>query len=389
MDGIDLSYSAVKPPLVAHIIDRLVVGGMENGLVNLINNTAPDRYRHAVVCLRYADQFRSRIRDENIRIYSLEKKAGKDVAVYARLWRCLKQLRPTIVHTRNLPTVDTAPVAAAAGIRWRVHGEHGRDVIEAEGDNLKYNALRRVMSPMIQSYIAVSRDLAGWLHHSVGVDRRKIRQIYNGVDNEKFCPPSHGRLPLPCGDFSSPDTVVIGTVGRLEPIKDQMTFVRAFIELCRIAPDQAPSLRFVMIGEGSLLDGARQLLREAGLEKQAWLPGRRDDIAELLRAIDVFVLPSINEGISNTIIEAMATGLPVVATDVGGNGEIVVDDVTGRLVPAQNPQAMAAALRDYILSPALRKEHGHSGRTRVAENFSLHKMVEGYLAVYDELLSRR
>jgi sugar transferase (PEP-CTERM/EpsH1 system associated) len=377
------------PPLIVHIVDRIVIGGMENGIVNLINRTPPERFRHAIICLRYADDFRSRLVSPDVAIFELHKKPGKDIGMYARLWRLLRELRPAIVHTRNLPTADLAVVAVAAGVPRLVHGEHGWDVSEQDGDNVKYNLLRRVMSPMIHTYIAVSRDIEGWLRETIGVPGQKVRQIYNGVDAEKFFPARSGRTALPVDRFAPAGTIVIGTVGRMEVIKGHLTLVQAFIRLAEFLPERAADLRLVIIGTGSLMEPARTLLRDAGLEDRAWLPGARDDVPDLLRAMDIFVLPSLNEGISNTIIEAMATGLPVVATRVGGNSELVVDGKTGTLVPAQDPARMTEAIRDYVVAPALRTEHGGRGRARVEHEYSLERMVADYLSEYDALMTSR
>jgi glycosyltransferase involved in cell wall biosynthesis len=144
-----------------------------------------------------------------------------------------------------------------------------------------------------------------------------------------------------------------------------------------------------MIGDGPLRLQAQKLLREIGAEALAWLPGERDDIRELMRAFDLFVLPSIAEGISNTILEAMATGLPVIATRVGGNPEVVVDGETGVLVSPSDPIAMANSIRTYVQNPELRLRHGKAARKRAVEHFSIEKMVEGYLSVYDEVLRER
>jgi sugar transferase (PEP-CTERM/EpsH1 system associated) len=378
----------VTAPLVVHVIERLSTGGMENGVVNLINNTPPGRYRHAVVCLRYFDSFRDRIVVPDIEVTAIGKGIGKDPGFYVKLWRELRRLNPAIVHTRNLPAADCAVIAAAAGVRARVHGEHGKDVLEATGKNWKYNTLRRAVSPLVQRYIAVSREIESWLAETVGIPRGKIRQIYNGVDSVKFAPARAGREALPAPGIAAPDSIVIGTVGRMEAIKDQLTLARAFVRLSALAPDLAPRLRLVMVGDGSLREPARALLAEAGLTERAWLPGERGDIPALLRGLDIFALPSRYEGISNTIIEAMASGLPVVATRVGGNGELVVEGETGALVPPEDADAMAEALRDYVASRERRLAHGAAGRAQVERRFSMQNMVNAYLGVYDEVVAR-
>jgi glycosyltransferase involved in cell wall biosynthesis len=141
-----------------------------------------------------------------------------------------------------------------------------------------------------------------------------------------------------------------------------------------------------MVGDGALREPARSILESAGLADAAWLPGEREDVPDLLRAMDVFVLPSLAEGISNTILEAMASGLPIVATDVGGNYELVDQDKTGFLVPRNDPAALADAIRVYVDDPDLRRRHGAAARKRSEDEFSIDTMVQRYQDIYDEFL---
>ena len=376
----------IQRPLVAHIIHRLAIGGLENGLVNLINNMPPAQYRHAIVCLTDYTDFREHIRDKHIPIVALHKKEGHDLGVYVRLWRVLRHLRPAIVHTRNLSGLEYVMLAAMARIPGRVHGEHGRDIYDLDGTSIKYNLLRRAIKPFVRHYIAVSVDLAAWLVHTVGVDIRRMTQIYNGVDVQRFTPRVGPRPPLGPEGFASQDTLIMGTVGRMHAVKDQLTLVRAFLHILVTVPQAREWLRLVLIGDGPLLQEASQLLRMAGAESLAWLPGERHDSPDIMRALDVFVLPSLREGISNTILEAMATGLPVVATRVGGNPELVEEGHTGQLVPPADPVAMAEAIGIYGRDRGLAMCHGRAGRQRVENQFSMAAMVNSYLAVYDAVL---
>ena len=182
---------------------------------------------------------------------------------------------------------------------------------------------------------------------------------------------------------------MIGTVGRLDPVKDQGTLVRAFAALCASHPEQAERLRLVIVGDGSTRAGLEQLAREEGLAGRTWFAGARDDVPELMRALDVFVLPSLAEGISNTIMEAMATGLPVVATDVGGNAELVVEGQTGYLVPRDDPRAMATALARYLQQAEQLQRHGEASRARAESTFSLPVMVNRYREVYRQAIERQ
>ncbi len=374
------------PPLVVHVIHRLAVGGMENGLINLINQMPADDYRHAIVCIDDFTDYRAHIQREDVPVFALHKRPGHDLGVYLRAWRLFRRLRPSIVHTRNLAALEFQLSAFLAGTPVRIQGEHGRDINDLHGANQRYLRLRRLLNPLVSRHVALSRDLQQWLVDSVGVDVTRIRQIYNGVDSGRFTPATVRRT-LPA-DFPE-DALVIGTVGRMQGEKDQLTLVRAFILLVRKMGEMGERLRLVLVGEGPLREQAAGLLEEAGLRGQAWLPGTRNDTPALLQGLDVFVLPSLIEGISNTILEAMASGLPVVATEVGGNAELVVAGETGALVPAAQPEAMAAAIRGYLESPDLCRRHGAAGRARVESSFSMQSMVDGYRALYDELLDRQ
>lgn len=381
------SENASLAPLIAHVIYRFDVGGLENGLVNLINHLPAKRYRHAIICLTEAAAFQQRLRDPNVLVVALHKRPGKDLTSYVKLWRLLRRLRPAIVHTRNLGTIDAGVVAFLAGVPHRLHGEHGWDVTDLHGTARKYQLLRLCCAPFLTRHITVSRDLEAWLRSRVGVPARKLTQIYNGVDATRFFPADR-RLALAPPGFASPDCVVIGSVGRMQEVKDPLTLVRAFLDLVKRTANGHRYLRLVMIGDGALRVKAQALIDSACASGIAWLPGSRDDVPELLRTFDIFVLPSLNEGISNTVLEAMASALPVVATRVGGNAELVDDDRTGVLVPASDPAALSRALKAYAEDPDLRRRHGRAGRLRVEQSFSLEAMIRDYVELYDSVLGR-
>ncbi|MCC9000005.1 MAG: TIGR03088 family PEP-CTERM/XrtA system glycosyltransferase [Candidatus Contendobacter sp.] len=372
---------------MAHIIHRLDYGGLENGLVNLINRLPPERYRHAIICLTdFNPDFRRRIQQPGIEVYALHKRTGHDWGLYGRCWSLLRRLRPAIVHTRNLASLEMQVPALLAGVKARVHGEHGWDCDPALM-NPRHHRLRRWLRPVVGHYIALSGEIATYLETDVGVAPERMGRIINGVDTQRFYP-GRDRSPLPA-NFAPPGTFVIGTVGRLERVKDQPNLVRAFIHLMQTVPDARDRLRLVIVGDGSLRTEIERLLAEAHVLGQVWLAGSRDEAPELLRSLDLFVLPSQAEGISNTILEAMACGLPVVATEVGGNAELVVEGETGRLVPAHDPAALAAAIHSYVDDPDRMRAHGAAGRRQIEARFSLEAMVAAYRAVYDALINQR
>jgi sugar transferase (PEP-CTERM/EpsH1 system associated) len=384
---VEIAPSTGGGPLIAHLIYGLKTGGVENGLVNLINRMPAERYRHAIICITDYSDFRLRIKRPDVECYALHKPPGKVPGFYVKVWKLLRRLRPSIVHTRNLTTLATQVPAMLAGAPVRIHGEHGRDMGDLDGSNVKYQRIRRLVRPFVHQYIALSQDLERYLIDKVGVAPRRLAQIYNGVDTELFHPARPYRTPLPVMGFAAPPMVVVGTVGRMQAVKDQLTLVRAFVYLLESRLDLRQRLRLAIIGDGALRGPALDLLAQAGLRDFAWLPGERMDIPEIMRGLDVFVLPSLAEGISNTILEAMATGLPIIATRVGGNPELVEEGRTALLVPADDPRAMAAAMTVYTDDAAKRAAHGAAGRVLAEARFSLEAMVGAYVRIYDHLLA--
>jgi sugar transferase (PEP-CTERM/EpsH1 system associated) len=376
-----------RRPLIAHIIFRLDCGGLENGLVNLINNMPERGLQHVIICLAGYSDFRRRIQRSDVEIYSVDKKPGKDLMAYVRVWRLLRRLRPSVVHTRNLGTADLQWVAFLAGVRHRVHGEHGWDSADPKGQSRKGRRIRRICRPVTELYVAVSRDLASWLRTSVGIPERRIRQIYNGVDTVRF--KSGGPVPAdnPWHTSGPEPPIVFGTVGRLDPVKNHLHLLEAFAEAVRKVPGGRMRMRLCIVGDGSMSELLNRRADELDIRGLLWAPGSRADIPQVMRIFDVFVLPSMNEGISNTILEAMATELPIIAAAVGGNAELVVSGSTGIIYDSETAGGLTASIVYYAENADIRKQHGVGGRLRAVKEFSLDSMVSGYGQLYDDLLA--
>ncbi|HEU0278027.1 MAG TPA: TIGR03088 family PEP-CTERM/XrtA system glycosyltransferase [Rhodanobacteraceae bacterium] len=376
-------------PLIAHVLYRLDTGGMEQVLVSVINRTS-QRYRHAIICLAGFGAMRTRIADASVPCVSLAKRPGKDPGCYWRFWKLLRDLRPDLVQTYNLGALDLAPVARLAGVRRVVHAEHGWDVADPRGESRKYRALRRWLAPCIARYVAVSADLERWLREVVGIAPARLAFIPNGIDTARYvaATPTSGGRPL-LGTFAPPGTLLIGTVGRLDAVKDQARLIDALHLLCARDADAGHRLRLVVVGEGRERAHLERHIQDLGLQDRVRLLGNRDDVPALLAEFDVFALCSIAEGIPLTVLEAMAAGLPVVATRVGGVPEVVIEGETGTLVPASDAAALARALDGYVRDPGLRRRHGAAGQARVRARFSLTAMVAAYTGLYDQLLAGR
>jgi sugar transferase (PEP-CTERM/EpsH1 system associated) len=385
-----------RRPLIAHIVNALDYGGLENGLINLINHLPSDFADHAIISLTYQSDFSKRIRRPGVDIYCLEKPAGQTVRVFPRLWRLLRQLSPTVVHTRNLATLECQIVAALAGVKTRIHGEHGWDSRDPDGTNLRFQRIRRTLKPLVHHHIALSRHIEDYLHELIGVPSSRITRICNGVDTQAFQPIQQRRdlSRLQSGPvWDSADwpkgAFVLGTVGRASPIKNQKLLAEVFVSLRSQNSDFKRLARLVIVGGGALTESLRSYLREHQALDDAWLPGSRDDVASIMQGLDIFVLPSLGEGISNAILEAMACGLPVVAGNVGGNSELVEHGTTGFILDRQDASSYADTILKYFLNRELLDAHRVNSHLAVTTKFSIQTMVSNYQMTYEALLDKK
>lgn len=368
-------------PLVVHLTYALDFGGLEMLLIECINRMPAHKYRHAVVCLtRYTD-FVRKITQPGVEVFALDKPPGLGLGTHVKLWKLLRRLRPTLLHTYNLAAMEYAFTAACAGVPIRVHAEHGRDASDPEGKNPKHNFLRRRLAPFIDRYVPVSDDLQRWLDQVVAIAPRKIALIKNGVDTERFQAEAFeaSASPWKAEDF------VIGTVARVQDVKHHKGLVQAFIELRALLPQHRERLRLSIIGDGPLLPAIKAQVAAAGLDEVVWLPGARSDIAALMHSFSLFALPSLAEGTPVSLLEAMACALPVVASNVGGIPEVIQDGEQGSLVAVADSTALAAAIARYVQDPALAARHGRAARERIEQRYSMTAMLSAYTGLYDTL----
>jgi sugar transferase (PEP-CTERM/EpsH1 system associated) len=244
--------------------------------------------------------------------------------------------------------------------------------------------VRALYRPFVSRYVALSRHLEDYLERQVGVPPHRVSQIYNGVDTGRFRP-GQARERIAGCPFGHADDFVAGWVGRMDPVKDLPSLLRGF---ARATQRAASPLRLVLVGDGPMRQAVERLAEQHGVRERVWLAGERSDVAEIMRGLDCFILPSLGEGISNTILEAMATRLAIVATRVGGNAELIEPGMTGLLVPPGDSDALADALLRYSGDRAMARRHAKAAR-RVAENrFSLSRMVADYCSLYETALAR-
>jgi sugar transferase (PEP-CTERM/EpsH1 system associated) len=378
-------------PLIVHLLYEFDFGGLEMLLVECINRIPADKYRHAIICLTHYTDFSKKITRPDVEIFALNKQPGLGLSTHVTVFKLLRRLKPAILHTYNIAAIEYTVAAALAGVPVRIHAMHGRDARDPDGRNRKHNLLRRLLIPLIAMFVPVSADLQRWFKEVIHVPDAKNRLINNGVDTLRFAPaaPTDSGVEtaaLPNLWNADKDCFVIGTVGRIQDVKDHLGLVDAFMLLLDLVPEQRDRLRLVIVGDGPLLPAVREKVEKGGIADLVYLPGSRTDIAEIMQTFSIFALSSIAEGTPVVILEAMASGLPVVATRVGGVPEVVTHNVTGALAAASDPAALGAAIVQYIQQPELIGLHGAAGRARVQEKHSVAAMVAGYTSLYDELI---
>lgn len=367
---------------ICHIVFRFDIGGLENGIINILNQLPSSDYQHSIVCLSdYNPEFFQRIHTKNVAIFALNKRPGKDLGYLKRLYQLLRELRPDIVHSRNLNTLECQAVSWLSGIKHRIHGEHGWDSEQAKTRS-KPIIIRKLFSPLISRYVALSGETENYLIDRVGIADSRIQRICNGVDTSRFNPSS---ITAPATD----QALVIGTVGRLASVKNHQLLVRAFANLLRDNGHISEHLRLIIAGDGPCRQSLLELIKQLKIEEHVSLPGACNDVPGLMSSLSLYVQPSIAEGISNTILESMASGLAVVTTDVGGARELVRPGYNGEITENNHLEQLTTALQRYVDDRQLLEQHGGNSRTLAMNQFSIDTMAGHYDELYRRLADKR
>lgn len=372
-------------PLVCHIIYSFEMGGLENGLVNLLNSEAFKKFNHRVLCIESRSEFTNRVSRDDIRILALNRSKIGVQQLRWRLFQIFKKIKPQIIHTRNISALDAVLPAFAACKGKRIHSEHGWNSSDIDGPPKKHTFLRRMHRPLINQFVALSCEIHNYLSYQVGVAESRLTTIPNGVDTQKFRPLSIHAFDRPTNDwpFCKSD-FVIGTVGRADLVKNQMFLLHVFSSLRKKHPELP--LKLVVVGDGPLLSDLKALADQLEIRQHCWIPGSRNDIPTILRHLNVFVLPSLLEGMSNSILEAMASALPVLASNVGGNPELVKPFDRVGLFSNDDGTDLEDQLWRLASDLNLTSRMGEANRTRVIQNFSLDAMSQKYSRLYDTFL---
>jgi sugar transferase (PEP-CTERM/EpsH1 system associated) len=373
---------AGRPRRIVHIVYSFAIGGLENVIVQLINRLPVGEFEHVLISLTNISDFKNRIQRSDVQFIELHKPPGHAFALYPRIYRLLRQLKPDVVHSCNLAALEIAPLAWLARVPLRVHAEHGWDAHDPHGANPRYRLVRKLYKPFVSQYIAVSQEIDTYLTQAIGVIPGRHSLIANGVDTEVFAPPTGMPSAAAGCPFAPGLHWIVGTVGRLQTVKNQPLLARAFVRVIQEHPKAAERMRLIIVGEGPLRAAVEDTLAEAGLQHLAWLAGARNDVADIMRGMNCFVLPSQAEGTSCTLQEAMSCGLPVVATSVGGTPDLVAHGLTGFLVPPDDVESMAEAIWRCFNQTEQMRLFGQTARSRAMTHFGLAGMVQRYQRLF-------
>jgi sugar transferase (PEP-CTERM/EpsH1 system associated) len=390
-DALDLTPRAAagespeppRPIRVMHVVDALLLAGMEYGVIKIANGMPAD-IAPSIGCLRFQAEVTKAVVEPRVHVVALEKPTRRNYGIILTLASLFRRERIDVVHSHNWQTYLYAVLGARlAGVPVVVHGEHGHDDLEPSSLRLW---IKRRLAPLVTRFVAVSEGLEIELRQVWRIAPERVQFIPNGVDLQRFDPSADG-LGVRHELGLTPEHEVVMNIGGLRRVKDHSTLIRAFARVHAARPQA----RLLIVG-GTFHDGLeRELLdlsASLGVSDATRLTGVRRDIVPLLAATDVYVNSSTYEGMSNTILEAMAMGRAVVATNVAGNARLVRDGENGLLTPPEDPESMAARILSLLEDAPRRHAVGVAARRYVERRHPMQGMIRAYADLYREAHDR-
>jgi glycosyltransferase involved in cell wall biosynthesis len=356
-----------------HIDSSRTWRGGQNQVLQLV--TGLEELGHPAVLVAHEHGELKRRAREGLRFFGFTPRSEFDVRAAWQLGKILTDVQPDVVHAHDPMGVALAAMALQMSARLR---QQPLLVAARRVDfHLKRHAFSRWKYRQIDVFIAASRLIASMLEKD-GIPADRVVTVHDGVNtglvDKAPLVDAHLTFGLPRG------TPVVGNVAALVPHKGQRHLVAAAARVVRSVPDT----RFLIIGEGELRDPLARQIKSLGLERHVHLTGFRSDVIGLQKSFDVFAMSSVTEGLGSAMLDAMACAVPIVATRAGGIPEAITDGASGLLVGTQDEGALAAAIVRLLKDPELRRRLGAAGRQRVADEFSIEKMVQSTLRVYEE-----
>ncbi|HID56525.1 TPA: glycosyltransferase [Candidatus Poribacteria bacterium] len=364
---------------ILHITLSIDRGGLETLVLRLCAGIG-DGFEPLICTFSPGGDLQSGFKRLCVPVYHLVKPEGLTPFLPLRVASLIGELKVDLIHTHNVGPLIYGGLASIITGLPLVHTEHSR----LPQHEKRLRSIEKALSLKASKIVAVSKCVADQLINEQGIRPDKVMIIPNGVDVDLFAKARQGRddvrKELGIGDGE----IVIGTVGRLAAVKDYATLIQAF---ALVKAGEEKTVKLLMVGDGPEREKLERTADEIGVREHVIFLGMRDDVPELMAAMDIFALSSIDEGLPLAILEAMSAGLPIVATEVGGIPEAVEHGLNGFLLPPRSPQRMAIALQKLIDEPELRRRFSIWARRRVVERFSIRAMIKAYRSIYKEILS--
>lgn len=362
---------------IMQIVHSMGTAGAEKVVYDIVNNLKGDKFSFSICCLDFIGDLGKQLIDKGIEVFSLDRKPGVDFKLINRLKRILKEQEVDIIHAHQYTPYFYGATAKALSGKCKVifteHGRHQPDKVRLK--RVIYNQFLNFYTDKITGVSEFSKDS---LVKYEKLPAAKIEVIYNGIDPEKYNEANDKKEKRKELGITKENETLVAMVGRFSPIKNHKMLLAAFKDVLKEAPDT----KLALIGDGSLKKECEQLASRLGIQDHILFTGKRENVPELLPAFDICVLSSNAEAASIFLLEAMAAGRPVIATEAGGNPEIVLQDQTGLLVPPKDPVKFAEAMMKLIQNPEKREKMGEAGRERLKSLFNLNKMLKGYEDLY-------
>jgi sugar transferase (PEP-CTERM/EpsH1 system associated) len=370
-----------KPIHILQVVHSLVIGGTERVVCDLVRAFNNDEFCTSICCLDELGEFGEELRSKGYDVKVLGRRPGIDLNLVRRLRKVYRQQNVDLIHAHQYtPYFYAASASLFNGGTQVIFTEHGRHYPDRIRPKRAF--FNQVLRFCTVSYTGVSEFTRQSLIRYEKMPASRIRVIYNGIQldgNYNGCAnPAIVRTSL---GLKKTDLLIL-SVGRMDPVKDFETLIKAFSFIAQGLPHA--SLWIVGGGDSNYSEQLVRLIEELGMESKITLLGSRRDVSQLLFACDLFVLPSITEATSMTILEAMASGRAVVATQTGGNPEIVIHGQTGLLVPVGDVAALSQAMDQLLRGTSLREVMGKAGRSRIEKNFTMEHILLEYEELYRE-----
>lgn len=358
---------------IAHIVPTFDIGGLENGIINLINTLNQPTFSHSLHVLSGDAAAINRFKHP-VSVHTLNKKKGNDPRVIQQLLSNFLKDKPQLIRTYGWGTWLEGLISSKLYKNTPlIHSEHGYISEQLSGMPARRRIAQKLAASYTKQIISVSDAISQTLIRDVGIPSKKIHTIINGVDTNRFMPDnsSHNlRHTLNIND----NRLILGTVARLDPIKDISSVINALPNL--------PEVEYIIVGDGPERTHLEQLTQQCNVHDRVHFLGMRSDIPELMNLFDTFILPSIKEGTSNTLLEAMSAACPVIATHTGGTPDIITQGETGTLIPPQSHKSIISAVKQIENNRDHYHKQGLQAREQILKKWSLDHMVQQYESLY-------